>query len=278
MRTRWEIVLPVPSGANPFAIRACGEAALDEIANAETWLSAFRPDSDLFHLNHAAQSGNPVRVPGPLFAFLVRVQELVRATKGAFDPAVGSLIALRDAAKQSEIAPTSSEIAAYQRLANWEQNVFLDADVQTVRFARAGVRLNMGAVGKGWALDKAVESLRENGITSALLHGGTSSVYGLGVPPQTETGWPVGLQNPPEAEGAEVWRVVHLCNAALGVSAQKQRHILNARTGTPIENTRLAAVLCASAMEADALSTALLVLGSGDALLRARFPHAAFIV
>ena len=294
MRTRWELLLPVDAQANAADLRAAGEEALTEITQAEQLLSAFRPDSDLFRLNRDAQSGAPVRVPYPLLTFLIRAQTLCEQTDGAFDPAVGPLIAAWERAGQNGRIPTSSEIAQAQALTNVARNVVLDADAQTVTYLRPGVRLNMGAIGKGWAADKAIESLRENGIRRALLHGGTSTVYGLGAPSESDAvGWAIAVENPrwAIAGGSAPIGVTFLHNAALGVSAvhgktyfagtdgQTFGHVLDARTGWPVRHALLAAVRAASSTDADALSTALLVLGAaGLPNLRTQFPDARFCV
>ncbi len=294
MRTRWELVLPVDAQANPADLRAAGEEALAEVTRAEQMLSAFRPDSDLFRLNREAQSGATVRVPYPLFVFLQRAQTLCEQTGGAFDPAVGPLIDVWEVAGQNGRVPTQTEIAQAQALTNLARNVVLDADTQTVTYVRPGVQLNMGAIGKGWAADKAIESLRENGIRSALLHGGTSTVYGLGEPPASrENGWGVAVENPLlaiQGDSAPIG-VTFLQDAALGVSAVHGKtyfadadgrafgHVLDARTGWPVHNALLAAVRTASSTDADALSTALLVCGAaGLPKLRAAFPNARFCV
>jgi thiamine biosynthesis lipoprotein len=155
---------------------------------------------------------------------------------------------------------------------------------RTLRFARPGVRLDLGAIGKGYAVDAAVEILREAGVTRALVHGGTSTVYGLGAPADGEA-WTIALPRPeigPEflAPGAApgpdqldaVLARVPLRDASLSVSAAWGRsfesggraygHVMDPRRGGPVEGAVLAAVVGPSATDTDALSTALLVLGA----------------
>jgi len=137
----------------------------------------------------------------------------------------------------------------------------------SVHFAREGVMLDLGAIGKGYAVDQAVSLLREAGVTSALLHGGTSTVYGLGVPPDSE-GWKIAIHHP-EPEKNEPLTTVMLQDSALSVSAiwgksfqaegKTLGHILDPRTGRPAPGAVLSAVIIPSAAESDALSTALLV-------------------
>jgi thiamine biosynthesis lipoprotein len=146
--------------------------------------------------------------------------------------------------------------------------------------------LDLGAIGKGYAIGRAVDILREAGLTSALVHGGTSTVFGLGHPPDAEF-WKVAVENPRRAlQGArsgvlaptegkrtpgETFATVPLRDQAMSVSAIWGRsflaegktygHVLDPRTGMPVSGAVLAAVVLPSATETDALSTALLVLG-----------------
>ncbi len=251
MRTRFEIVLA--DDRDPASLRAAGEEALAEIARVEQELSAFRPDSFLARVN-AEAAEHPVLVDGVTFAFLARAGELAAAVDGAFDPTVGALTALlRRGASEAELAEAPVGFAKYVRL---------DAEARTVAFTTRGVRLDPGAIGKGWALDRAVEVLREAGVKHALLHGGTSSVVAMGE-------WPVAVQHPTDPD-RRLARV-KLRDQALGVSAihgrafrrgeERVGHVVDPRTGASVAHTLQAAVITDSATEADALSTAMLVLG-----------------
>jgi thiamine biosynthesis lipoprotein len=143
----------------------------------------------------------------------------------------------------------------------------LDTAARTVRFARRGMLVDLGAAGKGYAVDVAIESLRANGIASAFLHGGTSSVRAIGAPSAAD-GWRVGWK----ADGAP-GRTFALRDSALGVSAVHGKafrvgdrvygHVIDPRTGRPASVAGSAAVSGPRAFECDALSTALLVRGAG---------------
>jgi thiamine biosynthesis lipoprotein len=150
--------------------------------------------------------------------------------------------------------------------------VHLNSADYTVRFAREGVMLDLGAIGKGYAIERAAEVLRDAGVTSALLHGGTSTVQALGHPPEAEF-WQIAVENPPASPGAPTTRLaaVPLKDEAMSVSAVRGKffqaegktygHILDPCTGQPAAGALLAAVVLPSATETDALSTALLTLG-----------------
>lgn len=224
MGTRFEVVLPAD---DPEAMRPAGEAALAEIEEWHRRLTRFEPNSQLNHLHRAAVDA-PVVVDRDLYALFEDCVAVWRASDGAFDPTLGSGM---DA-------------------------VELDEAQSTIRFTRPGVRLDLGGIAKGHALDHAAQVLRGAGVTSALLHGGTSSVVALGQPPGA-AGWKVALAgsgNPPT--------VVTLTEQALGTSSQFHReHVADPRTGALIKGARLAAVIGPSARLCDAWSTALLVLG-----------------
>ena len=152
----------------------------------------------------------------------------------------------------------------------------------TVRFAREGVMLDLGALGKGYAIERAADLLREAGVTSALLHGGTSTVYAVGTQPDGAP-WQVAVENPrtamnarftatrPETASPGPLAAVPLKDEAMSVSAVWGKsfqaegkvfgHVLDPRTGRPVNGAVLAAVVLPSATETDALSTALLTLG-----------------
>ena len=156
------------------------------------------------------------------------------------------------------------------------RHVILDEKEFSVRFDRAGVILDLGAIGKGHAIDCAARLLRECGVTSALLHGGTSTTCALGAPPDAEA-WRVAVAAAPDVPGqtTPVQTVLRLRDEALSVSAVWGRsfeaggrtygHVLDPRTGEPVSRAVLAAVVLPSATETDALSTALLVEGLAGA-------------
>jgi len=170
----------------------------------------------------------------------------------------------------------------------------------TVRFARDGVMLDLGAIGKGYAIDQAADILREAGVTSAILHGGTSSIYAIGHPPDAEH-WKVAIERPPESfaspssspdisgsaaaqdrwdDRPELLAVVPLRDEALSVSAVWGKsfqsddktfgHVVDPRSGQPVECAVQASVVVTSTTESDALSTALLALGTPGLELLAR--------
>jgi thiamine biosynthesis lipoprotein len=275
MATRFELVL---HGDEPARLRAAGEEALREIERLDRQLSFYGPDSEVSWINsHAAET--PVKVEPRLFRLLRRCAELSRLTDRAFDITVGPLMRAWGFAGGSGRFPDPRELET-ARGAVGMQHVVLDEHGFTIRFDRPGVEIDLGAVGKGYAVERAVDILRESGVRSGLIHGGTSTVYGIGAQPDGKP-WRIGIKDPREAD--RQLEVVELADSCLSVSAvhgksfahdgRELGHVIDPRTGEPVEGSRSAAVIGPSPTDSDALSTALLVLGEpGLGLLAERFP------
>ena len=265
MATRFEVVL---HGARPESLRAAAEEALDEIEAVESWLSPYRPESELSRL-HRAGVEQPLRVDPRLLRFLVLARDYSRRTNGLFDPTLGPLVRAWGFQGGRTATPDASAIAQARTLVGWNQ-VFIDEAAGTIQLARPGVELHPGAMGKGYALDRAVEILRDAGIENALIHGGTSTVCALGSPPDAD-GWEISLPEP-QVGSTRPWPEgrpprISLRDTTLSVSAVWGRpdaainHILDPRTGDPAAGMALAAVAAPSATDSDVWSTALLVGG-----------------
>lgn len=268
MATRFEIVLP---GENAPALRAAGEEALRLVEELEAQLSLFRAGSEIAHLN-ARAAHEPVRVTPGLFALLQQAQKLHEESGGAFDITVAPLVRCWGFMGGDGRFPRAEEVAEARAKVGMGL-VRLNPDDFTVQYAREGVMLDLGAIGKGYAVELATEVLREAGITSALLHGGTSSVQAIGCPPGEEF-WKIAIETPTPAPNTAptLLTTVPLKDEAMSVSGVRGNsfqvggrtfgHIIDPRTGEPAQGTVLAAVVLPSATETDALSTALLTLGS----------------
>jgi thiamine biosynthesis lipoprotein len=264
MSTRFELVLV---GGGKINLRAAGEEALDEVDRLEARLSLYRSTSEIARVNAQAAS-EPVRVSPQVFRLLEHSQQLHRETGGAFDIAIAPLVRCWGFMNNAGRVPDPAEIEQVRQRSGMD-HVILDKDSSTVRFDREGVMIDLGAIGKGYAIDRAADILREAGIESALLHGGTSTIYGIGSPPD-QPGWKVAIAGCPDESRA--LDEVFLNDSALSVSAvwarsfeadgKKYGHVIDPRTSHPINNAVLSAVALPSATETDALSTALLILGA----------------
>jgi FAD:protein FMN transferase len=268
MATRFEIVL---HGDNPVALRAAGEEALSEIERLEGQLSLYQSSSEIACLN-ACAAREWVRVSPAVFRLLEHARRLSEESGGAFDVTIAPLVRCWGFMGGSGRMPTPEAVEEAHALVGMRLVEFRPSDF-AVRFLREGVMLDLGAIGKGFAIDQAVEILREAGVNSAIVHGGTSSVYAIGHPPEMEH-WKVAIERPREndSEPRQLLAVVPLCDESLSVSAVWGKsfqsadktfgHVIDPRAGRPVEGALLAAVALASTTESDALSTALLTLGA----------------
>jgi FAD:protein FMN transferase len=260
MATRFELVL---HGDDTVRLRAAGEQALATIERLERLLSFYRGDSEITVLNTEGAE-RPVRLSGEVFGLLRRCAELTANTEGAFDVTVGPLMrAWRFVGEKGGVPRAAVLDMARTRVG--AHLLEFDDEQGTVRARTSGVEVDLGGVGKGYAIDAAIEELRNSGITSALLHGGTSSVHALGTPPGRET-WAVSWAGAPDATHA----VIRLRDRALSVSAahgkafihegRQYGHVLDPLTGQPVSASS-ACVTGPRSYLCDALSTALLVRG-----------------
>lgn len=245
-------------------------AALDLVEELEERLSIYRDTSELSRLNATAATGwQPVSEP--LFALVARAAEIHAATRGGFDIATGALVRAWGFRERRGRVPDGNALAEARTAAGMHL-VELDREGRRIRFARPGVEIDPGAIGKGWAIDAAVGLLAGYGVQSVLVHGGQSSVRARGIQGPAipgRAGWRVGLAHP--LRPGRRLATFTLLDRALGTSGSGTRffldrgrrigHILDPRSGLPAEGVLCATVLAPSAGDADALSTALFALG-----------------
>lgn len=237
-------------------------AALDLVDRLEDQLSVYRPGSELSRLNQRAAI-EPVVAEEKLFELLLCAQRLARATDGAFDPTAGPLVALWRQCRRDRRLPTESELELARGRCGYEQ-VKLDEASRSVSFRTAGVELNLNAMGKGYALDRAGELLGDNW----LMHGGFSSVLARGHLTGADA-WPIGIRHPlfPDRSLATLWlKDRGMSTSGSGVQFYRYRgrrygHLIDPRTGWPVDGVLSVTVVAPTAAEAEALSTAFFVLG-----------------
>jgi len=240
--------------------------ALDLIEQLEEQLTIFRDTSEISRLNRMAAE-RPVKVEPRLYQLLKQSRELYEQTSGAFDVTAGPLARIWGFVRRKGRMPSPEDIAlALERVGS--QYLRMMDDETSIGFDRAGMEINLGAIGKGYALDRCAEILRAHGINDFLLHGGQSSILAAGNR-AGESGWLVGLRDPmrPERRIAEI----RLRDRAIGTSGtanqffhhdgRRYGHIVDPRSGWPAERLVGTTVLAATAAEADALATAFFVLG-----------------
>jgi thiamine biosynthesis lipoprotein len=257
-------------------VRACGPdaatlpavvgEALDEIDRVDRLMSHYRRDSPLSRLNREAAAG-PVTVEPELLDFLAECLRWSRESDGAFDVTVGPLMKAWGFFRDEGRVPGEDELTRALEVVG-HRHVVLDREAGTVRFDRPGVELDLGGIGKGYAVDRVVEVLRRRGVSSALVNLGGSSVYGLGAPPGRKA-WAIGVQDP--TRSSRIARTVALRDRALSVSGGFERfferdgvtysHVMDPRTGRPVQGILSVAVVTPRATDGDALDNVVFVLG-----------------
>jgi thiamine biosynthesis lipoprotein len=266
MGSVFEVRLPAAlPGALDLATRA-----LDLVEELEGPLTVYRDDSEVSRLNATAHLG-PVEIEPGLFDLLMRAEALGRETGGAYDVAAGALSLAWGFTRGPRRVPDAATLAE-ARDRTGSHHLRLDPSRRTVAFDREGIVVNLGSIGKGYAIDRTAALIREHWWpTPALIHGGQSSLFALGSPPWTLAGrWEIALRNP--FDPANPLGVIRLRNRGLGTSgASFQRfeeggrlygHILDPRTGEPPDaGPASVTVIAPTAAEADALSTAFYLLG-----------------
>ncbi len=260
MATRWELLLP----AGAESARAA-EECLALYAALDRELSEWKEGSPLSAVNRAAGVA-PVVVPEELFGLVERAVELGRATGGAFDVSWAALWGLWDFRAQSPRLPEPRAVAERLALVDFRR-IVLDPEARTLFLPEPGMKLGLGAIGKGYALDRAAALLEERGYRDFLLVGG-GQVLARGR--RGERAWRIGVRDPRGAPRDLVARV-DVSGQSLSTSADNEsyfeidgvryHHVLDPRTGWPAKGLRSATVVHPDATLADALSTALLVLG-----------------
>lgn len=275
MGTRFELVM---HGDDPVWVRAVGEEALAEIDRIEELLSHFRPTTEVAAVNRWGAEG-PVTVDRRVIAFLQRCQQVATATDGAFDPTIGPVMRLLRHA-DAVGARATRQAVEQARAAVGIDGVEIDEAARTVRFLRPGVSIDVGAAGRGYAMDGAMALLRAQGVTSARLRAGLSGAHVIGVPPG-ETAWTMDWVAPEGSTASS--RVLRLADQAVSLSGRQRAaahtpgrpdvHVVDPRTGGEVHQTLAAGVIGPSSFLCDMLSTALLVAGAaGLEMLTARFP------
>lgn len=234
--------------------RRAAAAAVDAVRRWDDILTTWRPEGELARFNRVAGEGK-IRISPELHSALSAMLRLSAATDGAFDPAVGPLVA-NWRATSAPAAPPAADGALAIRTA-------LSIESEAAELVR-GAALDAGAVGKGIALDAAAKVLRDAGVESAFLDFGGSSQLAIGAPSDSPAGWPVvvtGLERE-RIRGVVALRDAALSTSRTGAAAATGGVIIDPRSRCSVAQARVATVRGRSAAEADAWSTAVVVLGA----------------
>jgi thiamine biosynthesis lipoprotein len=231
--------------------KRCVEAAFAELKKVDDLMSDYKSESQISRVNREAFK-QAVKVDESTFHVLQKSIEFSRLSGGAFDITIAPLAELWRTAAESNSVPTEQDLADARSKVGYEKLV-LDANEMTVRFAVEGMKLDLGGIAKGYAIDRAVEAMHSGGAVGGMVDvGGDIRCFGL--PPKGKKTWRIGLQNPVETDSDEetlagaadkVLMVLKLTNAAIATSGGYRRffliegkrysHIVNPDTATSAE-------------------------------------------
>lgn len=269
MGTEFVIVL---YAADSLLAHRAAKAAFARIDTLNQHLSDYLSDSELSRLSATAGTGQDVPVSDDLWGVLQEAQHWAGQTGGAFDVTVGPLTRLwRWAMRRNQLPPPDRLHAALEQTGY--PYLVLDEQAQTVRLARPGMRLDLGGIAKGYAVDEALAVLLDFGLTRVLVDGGGD--MRMADPPPRSSGWPIALPTV-GTDGQRVMEEHTLAHAAAATSGATYRylevdsvrysHILDPRTGLGMTTDRIVTVRASTGIQADALASALSVMPLTDGL------------
>lgn len=257
MATIYEILI-VHEDANYAQQAAC--EAFDGLDRLEQELSRFIENSDISRINHLP-ANQSVRLGLAAFECLQLSDQIYKETQGAFDITVGSLLKCWLNEDKTNRIPSQDELELARQRTGLHL-VQLDENAHTVKLDASPIHIDLGGIGKGYAIDRMAELLRDWDFDTALIHGGTSSVFAIGVPPGTK-GWPLTLSSPTDRRQTIV-RLYLRDQALSGSGLQKGHHIINPRTARPVKGNLAAWARAPAAATTDALSTAFMIMSSEE--------------
>lgn len=272
------------SASGPTANRAA-EAAYQRIAELDQILSDYKADSELSQLSATAGSGRRVHVSGDLWTVLERAQQLAEKTNGAFDVTVGPYVRLWRRARRNKEFPSADRLAEARAAVGYKK-LKLDPAQRTAQLLAPGMRLDLGGIATGYAVDEAMKRLKEHGIDRALVD--ASGDILVSEPPPGESGWKIGIA-PLDAAGPPS-RYLSLRNMAVTTSGdafqhvifdgKRYSHIVDPATGLGLTDQSTVTVIAADCITADSLATAASVLGpdNGRKLIESTTRAALFFI
>lgn len=245
--------------------------AFEQIDKVNRIMNDWDPNSEISQLTQTAHLA-PVPVSSELFDVIAASIEYSKLSGGAFDITVGPETQLWRQMRETHQEPAPEALAEARAKVGYEKMI-LDPNAKTVKFAVEGMKLDVGAIAKGYAVDCAIEALRRKGAVSAMVDlAGNIRCFGPGI--KQDGNWFIGLQNPRKAgEILLKLRINEMSIATSGdyeryaeVNGEKQSHILNPKTSQSVKELASVTIIAPTAMQADALSTAVSVLGQEKGL------------
>ena len=270
---------------DPVTANTAAEAVFQRFAELNDILSDYDKNSELRRLCATAGSGRAISVSNDLWVVLSAAVSLARQSNGAFDPTIGPVVRQWRRARRRGVMPDAEKLAQCKKLVDYRL-IKLDPKHKKVELTKPGMRIDLGGIAKGYALDEAMRVLRKHGITRALVDAGGDLV--LGDPPPGKEGWTVGVARLKPGKTAS--RYLNLANVGIATSGdawqhveiggRRYSHLVDPRTGVGLTDHSSVTVIAPDGMTADGLASALSVLGPKDGLkLIDTMPQtAAFIV
>ena len=246
----------------------CIKAAFEQIHKVDELMSYHDPDSEISSVNQKAFKES-VKVSSSTYRVIQKSIEFSRLTDGTFDVTVGPLVDLWRKAADANTAPTEQQLQQVRSKVGYDKLILNEAD-KSIRFAVEGMRIDLGGIAKGFAIDRAIEAVRKIGGLGAMVDiGGDIRCYGK--TPKGQKYWLVGLQNPDLESEKQNLLTLKLTDKAVTTSGNYHRffiiggkhysHIINQKTGGIAEGLSSVTIIADNAADADALATAVSVMG-----------------
>ncbi len=250
----------------------CIETAFEKIGEIEELASFHSNSSQIAYVNRSAYEA-PVKVSESIFEVLQKAVEFSELSEGAFDITVGPLVELWRLSQEANSVPSDNELADARSRVGYTK-LILDSNEMSVQFAVEGMKLDLGGIAKGYAIDKAVEAMQNCGAAGGMVDiGGDIKCFGTG--PKGRENWQIGLEDPKKADegigSGELLAVLKLTNIAIATSGDYRRfaliegkkysHIIDTKTGSGSNELSSVTVISKNATDADALATAVSVMG-----------------
>ena len=267
----------VAVGANERIGREAVEVGLAQIRRINNLMSDYIADSELSRVNRQAFAG-PVKVSDDLFEVLSRAAVFSKQTDGAFDVTIGPMVDLYRKAKTEHKVLSEEEINQAKRRVGFEK-LLLDGEGKTVQFAHDGMRLDLGGIAKGYAIDLAADTMIKKGVIGGMVDIG-GDIRCFGAPPAGRKKWQIGLQDPDISQSGKtdgnlvvVLEVINRAVATSGdyrrfvlIDGKKYSHIVKPATGKGASDFSSVTIICDNATDADAIATAVSVMGQEKGL------------
>jgi thiamine biosynthesis lipoprotein len=250
--------------------KRCIKAAFAQIYKVDQLMSDYKDDSEISQVNRDAFE-RAVKVSKSTYEVLQKAMEFSKLSAGAFDVTVGPLAQLWRSADKANSVPTDTELQ-YARSKVGYEKLILNPNEMTVRFAVNGMKLDLGGIAKGYAIDKAVEAMKKSGALGAMVDIG-GDIRCFGKPSKGKNYWLIGVQDPNRTEDliGTPLLVLKLTDAAIATSGgyrrfaliegKKYSHIINRKTAVGAQSLSSVTIIANNAIDADALATAVTVMG-----------------